>query len=72
MYIIDRFEGEYAVVEMDEETISIPLCALPAEAKEGDVLVKTETSYLVDAAETQARRERLIARRRRLLNGGCE
>lgn len=72
MYIIDRFEGEYAVVEMDEEMLTIPLCELPAEAKEGDVLMKTETGYSVDAEETKARRERLIARRHRLLNGGSE
>ena len=38
--IIDRFEGDFAVVELeDRSTIDIPKKLIPKGAKEGDVLV---------------------------------
>lgn len=37
--IIDRFEGEFAVVELpDGKCISLPKCLFPKEAKEGSVV----------------------------------
>ena len=37
--IIDRFEGDYAVVELDNrEMVDIPKKAIPEQAVEGDVL----------------------------------
>ena len=36
--IIDRFEGEYAVVECEEKILNLHRCLLPPEAKEGDIL----------------------------------
>jgi Protein of unknown function (DUF3006). len=54
-FTIDRFESEYAVVELENQTmINIPRCALPAEAKEGDII-----SVIIDAAETDKRRENI-------------
>ncbi len=41
MLVIDRFEGEWAVVEYNKTTFNIPKALLPAEAKEGDVLKVT-------------------------------
>lgn len=39
MYIIDRFEGDFAVLERnDRTTINVPKDQLPAESKEGDVI----------------------------------
>ncbi|MCL2078464.1 MAG: DUF3006 domain-containing protein [Oscillospiraceae bacterium] len=38
MLIIDRFEGEYAVVEVSGRMIDIPRSELPSGAKEGDSL----------------------------------
>jgi hypothetical protein len=36
---IDRFEGEYAVVELpNRETLNMPKQLVPAEAKEGEIL----------------------------------
>ncbi len=52
--IIDRFEGDFAVVELpDGEIVDLP-CALFADAKEGDII-----SITVDADETAKRRERI-------------
>lgn len=36
--IIDRFEGEYAIVETEGKMLNIPAVLLPREAKEGDVI----------------------------------
>lgn len=53
--IIDRFEGNYAVVELeDKRTINMPKVLLPTEAKEGSVI-----SIMVDQEETDKRRKRI-------------
>jgi len=38
MLIIDRFEGEFAIVESGEQTFEIPTFALPSTVQEGDVI----------------------------------
>lgn len=54
-YTIDRFEGEYAVVELEnKETVKIPVKALPEEAKEGDIIIVS-----VDNQETSEREKRI-------------
>ncbi len=58
---IDRFEGDYAVLELREETgevlyKNLPASWLPDDAAEGDVLVKTAEGYAIDALETEKRR----------------
>lgn len=52
--IIDRFEGDYAVVEIEiGQFVNIPKILLP-EAKEGDVI-----SIEVDKNETELRRKKI-------------
>ena len=51
-YIVDRFENEYAIVELDNgEFIDIPKKALPLDASEGSII---EVTILSD--ETNIRR----------------
>ena len=38
MFIIDRFEGQWAVIEHGDVTFNIPRELMPVGAKEGDVL----------------------------------
>ncbi len=38
MLIIDRFEGDQAVIEFDSVTFDIPRSALPEEAEAGDII----------------------------------
>jgi len=53
--IIDRFEGNFAVVELpDKTTVNMPKKIIPEEAKEGDVLC-----IEIDKAETSNRKERI-------------
>lgn len=57
-YIIDRFEGDYAVVEDENKLMmDVHLKDLPKEVKEGDVLVKIGESYSVDLGETERRKK---------------
>ena len=53
--IIDRFEGDYAVVELPDLTVvDMPRSLIPEGAKEGDVLV-----IGIDPDETDKRKERI-------------
>jgi DUF3006 family protein len=36
--IIDRFEGDYVVIEYNNKTFNFPKDFIPSEAKEGDVI----------------------------------
>ena len=38
MIVIDRFEGEYALIEMNRRIFHIPKMLIPKGAKEGDVI----------------------------------
>ncbi|AZF90261.1 MAG: hypothetical protein BPH100C_200 [Phage 5P_2] len=56
MLIIDRFEGEWAVIEYGRKTFNFPKTLLPKKAKEGDVIT---ISISIDR-EATAKRERNI------------
>lgn len=56
--VIDRFEGDTAVVEKDDRTlIDIPRSRIPEGAREGDVLLIEEDSITVDRDETAKRKK---------------
>lgn len=50
--IIDRFEGDYAVIEYGRITFNIPRLFLPKDAKEGDVV---RFDIRIDKEETKMR-----------------
>lgn len=49
MFIIDRFENDWAVIEHDGKTFNLPRVLVPPEAAEGDVVV---ISVTIDAGAT--------------------
>ncbi len=56
-YIIDRFEGRFAVCENENrEMVNIPASMLPEGAKEGDVLEESGGSYFLNRDETEKAR----------------
>ena len=65
--IVDRLEDGFAIC-MDMETDAqsdVPLGDLPQGVKDGDILVATDETggaFIIDAAETEARRSRLRSR----------
>ena len=55
-YIIDRFEGEFAVLEKEDGgTIDVPKSEIE-NAKEGDVILFENGVYIIDAEETEKRK----------------
>jgi len=54
MWIIDRFEGEYAVIECGDKRFDVPKYALPEGAREGDVI-----TLGIDPCETKKRSEHI-------------
>lgn len=67
MLILDRFEGELAVIEENGAQLALARALLPAQAREGDVLRREESgAYVIDEEATAARRAAITARLKRL------
>lgn len=65
--VIDRFEGKYAVCELENgKFIDIPKTDIPQEAKEGDILTETDNGYCIDKMATETKREEIKQRMNRL------
>ena len=60
MLIIDRFEGDIAVIENGDEMIDIPRLLLPENAKEGDVIIQSGGGYIVDSGSAEKRRQEML------------
>jgi len=65
-YVVDHFEGEFAVLENDDGTIlTVGRCLLPANAREGDVLVAASGSGINPfALDEKATEDRLAVARK--------
>ncbi len=60
-FIIDRFEGMYAICEEEDKTmLSIPKYRLPLDCKEGDcIILNTKGMYQKDNEVTMEREKRI-------------
>lgn len=59
-YIIDRFEGTYAVCEDEKKNmVNIPKYKLPMEAKEGDLLIDDNGIIRIDDREADENRKKM-------------
>ncbi|KJS23236.1 MAG: hypothetical protein VR72_02260 [Clostridiaceae bacterium BRH_c20a] len=56
MFIIDRFEGDWAVIEYNGKTFNIPQEILPSTAKEGDAI---NVSFTMDKEATKERKKKV-------------
>lgn len=56
IFIIDRFEGNWAVIEFEDVTFNIPRSLIPKSAKEGDVI---KISVSVDKNATFTRKSKI-------------
>ena len=67
-FIIDRFEGMYAICEEEDKTmLSIPKYRLPLDCKEGDCLIlNTKGMYQKDNEITMEREKRIREKMNRL------
>jgi len=65
MLIVDRFEGDRAVIEYEGTTFNVPRSLLPPEVKEGDVIT---LSISVDQTITKERRQQGEERMKNFFN----
>ncbi|NLM03503.1 MAG: DUF3006 domain-containing protein [Clostridiales bacterium] len=59
MIILDRFEGEIAILEINGNFIKISVDKISPLAKEGDVLVLEGDKYIPDKSNTEKRKREL-------------
>ncbi|MDD2619511.1 MAG: DUF3006 domain-containing protein [Syntrophomonadaceae bacterium] len=60
--IIDRFEGEYAVLESEKRVMKrIRRQELPDAAREGDVLIQKNKKWIIDIESSIKRKKRMEA-----------
>jgi hypothetical protein len=57
--VLDRFEGETAVIEIEGETRDYPKGMLPHEAKPGDALVLEGEQFRLDPVSTERRKKEI-------------
>ena len=66
MLIIDRFEGEYAILEDNNYHYEIKNSELPSNCKEGDIIVTKGGMYIVDVEQTKLRQQAILKLQRTL------
>ncbi|WP_303805296.1 DUF3006 domain-containing protein [Ruminococcus flavefaciens] len=66
MTIIDRFEGEYAVLETDSGMKNVLRDMLPEEAREGDVVELKNGAYTINKKAAEKRRRELREKLKKL------
>ena len=60
LIIVDRFEGDYAVLLEENQTRDVPKQALAADIREGDVVFPdTDGSWKKDTAATEKRKSQI-------------
>jgi hydrogenase maturation factor len=57
--IIDRFEGDIAVIEIGGVTRDLPRALLPSDAKVGDTLIMDNGEIRLNPAETTKRKREI-------------
>lgn len=59
-YIVDRFEGDYAILEMENSNlINVNKNDIIGEVKEGDILIKKDNIYYIDKEKTEFRKKKI-------------
>ena len=59
MTVLDRFEGNFAVIEDDGIIKNIPKEFIDEEVTEGSVIIKKGDKYFLDEKNSAARREKI-------------
>lgn len=66
-YIIDRFEGEFAICELPSGAHeNYPIEQLPKGVKEGDLLIREGDRFVIDREKTEQRRRTISMLQRKL------
>ncbi len=57
MLIVDRFEGDYAIIENEDEYYDVKKDRLPKDCREGDILILKNNVYTIDKKQTKLHKE---------------
>jgi hypothetical protein len=57
--VIDRFEGEIVIIEINGETMEFPKESLPSCAKVGDAIIFEDGEIRLDSSETVKREKEI-------------
>lgn len=57
--IIDRFEGDFAVIEFNSTTEDIAKSEIPSEAKPGDALIFDDDGIKIDEKHTASQKKEI-------------
>jgi Protein of unknown function (DUF3006). len=58
--IVDRFEGIYAVIEMDDRKMAnIEMDKLPEGIKEGDIIAQKDGAWFICNDDTEERKKKI-------------
>lgn len=60
MIVIDRFEGDYALCEIDGQMVELPRSCIPPEAGEGDALRLVKEDNSADRRRIAQKQNRLF------------
>lgn len=67
MTVIDRFENNIAVLEIDGVITETDRLLLPENAREGDILTENDGKWIVDVSATEKRRAEIREIMKRLM-----
>ncbi|WP_336775328.1 DUF3006 domain-containing protein [Paenibacillus sp. MMO-58] len=60
--VIDRFEGDLAVIEVDGDTIDVAKALLPKKARVGDaIIIEADGTFRIDKEATKKLRKEIDA-----------
>lgn len=65
--VVDRFEGEYAVIETEDGMVDVHISQVDENVREGDCVVLKDGRYMADSAETSERRAKMAQRLKNLM-----
>ena len=65
MYIVDRIEDNFVILEYDGKIIEVEKCKLP-DVKENDILYLQNGCYVIDIEKTENSKENIRSRFNRL------
>lgn len=59
MIIVDRFEGNYVVIEIDGKIVNVKKSKVSKDVKEGDILKLVDEMYYKDKKATENRKKKI-------------
>lgn len=68
LIILDRYEGDYAIIEIDGKIKKEPISRLTKKVKEGTFLTFNGVMYAPDGAATELRKSQIAALEEDLFN----